>query len=365
MNGQASLRSVLVTGGAGFIGSAVIRHLLSTTDAVVINLDKMTYAANTAAVAECDKHRRHRFVKACVTDREALREIFEQHQPDAVMHLAAESHVDRSIDGPGDFITANIVGTGVLLEVTREYLSSSSGRRANGFRLHHISTDEVFGSLGATGKFSESSPYAPRSPYAASKAAADHLVRAWHATYGIPVVISNCCNNYGPWQFPEKLIPLMIVKALDFQRLPIYGRGEQVRDWLHVEDHARALHMILTRGREGESYNVGADCEKRNIEIVETICDLVDESCPVSGKAPRRELISFVQDRPGHDARYAIDASKAVSELGWRPLETFASGLSTTVKWYLEHQEWWRNIESYRGVRLGLRTPGAESLTIS
>jgi dTDP-glucose 4,6-dehydratase len=270
------------------------------------------------------------------------------------MHLAAESHVDRSIDGPADFIATNVVGTSVLLETVREYLASPAGRKIRNFRFHHVSTDEVFGSLGPNGLFSETSAYAPRSPYAASKAASDHLVRAWNETYGIPVVLSNCCNNYGPWQFPEKLVPLMILKSLGYERLPIYGKGEQIRDWLHVDDHALALHAILTRGRLGESYNVGANCEKRNVEVVEAICDLVDEYASVPGRLPRRSLIGFVDDRPGHDQRYAIDARKISSELGWRPRETFESGLAKTVKWYLSQTQWWRNIESYRGTRLGL-----------
>jgi len=348
--------AILVTGGAGFIGSAVIRHLLAATDAVIINLDKLTYAANRAAIAEFEKHPRYRFVRACVTDRDALKAVFAAHEPDAVMHFAAESHVDRSIDGPADFIATNIVGTGVLLEVVRDDLASAPPRRARGFRFHHISTDEVFGSLGPEGRFTETSPYAPRSPYAASKAASDHLVRAWRETYGLPVVLSNCCNNYGPWQFPEKLIPLMIVKALNYEKLPVYGKGEQVRDWLHVEDHARALHMILTRGALGESYNVGADCERRNIDVVEAVCDLVDENAPGRRGTRRRELIVFSPDRPGHDLRYAIDATKIRSELGWRPQEEFASGLAKTVKWYLGQSDWWRNIDTYRGDRLGLGT---------
>lgn len=356
MSGLADPRAILVTGGAGFIGSAVIRHLLAETDAVIVNLDKLTYAANRAAVAEFEKHPRYRFVRACITDRDALRSIFARHRPVAVMHLAAESHVDRSIDGPSDFIATNIVGTASLLEATREYLASPHGRDVHEFRFHHISTDEVFGSLGPDGRFSEETPYAPRSPYAASKAASDHLVRAWHATYGVPVVLSNCCNNYGPWQFPEKLIPLMIIKALNREKLPVYGNGEQVRDWLHVDDHARALQLILTRGSPGESYNVGANCERRNVEVVEAICDLVDQHVPQAGKPRRRELIAFVTDRPGHDMRYAIDATKIRNELGWRPRESFASGLAGTVRWYLDKSEWWRNIDSYRGGRLGLGT---------
>ena len=345
---------ILVTGGAGFIGAAVIRHLLNNTDAVIVNLDKMTYAANRAAIAEFEKHPRYRFVHACITEQETLRNILASHQPDAVMHLAAESHVDRSIDDPLKFASTNMMGTAVLLEAVRLYLASRAGRPKRNFRLHHISTDEVFGSLDAEGRFSETTPYAPRSPYAASKAGSDHLVRAWHETYGLPVVLSNCCNNYGPWQFPEKLIPLMIIKALNAERLPVYGRGQQVRDWLHVDDHARALHMILTRGELGESYNVGADCERRNLDVVETICDLVDAEVPLESGKRRRELIAFVQDRPGHDTRYAIDASKVRARLGWRPQESFSSGLAKTVQWYVQNAEWWRRIDNYRGSRLGL-----------
>jgi dTDP-glucose 4,6-dehydratase len=346
--------AILVTGGAGFIGAATIRHLLAETDATIINLDKLTYAANPAALAQFEKHPRYRFVKACVTDRAAVKAIFDQHRPDAVMHLAAESHVDRSIDGPADFIKTNIFGTYVLLEAVRDYLSTRSAAEAEQFRFHHISTDEVFGSLGPDGMFSEASAYAPNSPYSASKASSDHLVRAWHATYGIPVVLSNCSNNYGPWQFPEKLIPLMIVKSLNHESLPVYGKGDNIRDWLHVEDHTRALHLVLTRGRPGESYNVGGNSERRNIDVVEAICDLVDDIVPAKGRARRRDLISFVADRPAHDKRYAIDAAKIAGELGWRPREDFASGLEKTVRWYIEHSDWWRNIGSYRGGRLGL-----------
>ena len=351
---QSTPECILVTGGAGFIGSAVIRYLLQNTDATVVNLDKMTYAANRAAIAEFENHRRYRFVRACITDREALQSIFASHQPRAVMHLAAESHVDRSIEDPLIFVSTNVVGTAVLLETVRSYLSSPAGRQMRDFRFHHISTDEVFGSLDAEEQFSEATPYAPRSPYAASKAGSDHLVRAWRETYGLPVVLSNCCNNYGPWQFPEKLIPLMIIKALNREPLPVYGRGEQVRDWIHVDDHARALHIVLTRGELGESYNVGADSEHRNLEVVEAICDLVDEQAPLKDGRRRRELIVFVQDRPGHDQRYAIDARKIRAKLGWRPRESFASGLAKTVQWYLRNAEWWRNIDNYRGGRLGL-----------
>jgi dTDP-glucose 4,6-dehydratase len=352
--------TILVTGGAGFIGSAVIRHILGATGATVINLDKMTYAANPAAIAEFERHPRYRFVKACITDRQALTAIFAEHRPDAVMHLAAESHVDRSIDGPAAFIQTNVVGTFSLLETVRDYVSSLAPAAAQNFRFHHISTDEVFGSLGPSGKFTETSPYSPNSPYSASKACSDHLVRAWHATYGIPAVLSNCSNNYGLWQFPEKLIPLMILKALNYEPLPVYGRGDQIRDWLYVDDHARALYLILTRGRLGESYNVGGDSERSNIEVVEAICDLVDEMAPDTGRAPRRALISFVQDRPAHDKRYAIDAAKIARELGWQPQENFASGLAKTVRWYLDQAEWWQNIRSYRGDRLGLAQAAAQ-----
>ena len=344
---------ILLTGGAGFIGSAVVRYLLRNTGTVVVNLDKLTYAANPAALAEFENHPRYRFVRACITDADALRSIFASHRPAAVMHLAAETHVDRSIDDPLGFVSANVVGTAVLLEAVRSYLASPPGRRAREFRFHHISTDEVFGSL-VEGRFSEITPYAPRSPYAASKAGSDHLVRAWYETYGLPVVLSNCCNNYGPWQFPEKLIPLMIIKALNGKRLPVYGGGQNIRDWIHVDDHAAALYTILTQGKLGQSYNVGADCERRNLEVVETICDLVDEEAPLENGRSRRELITFVEDRPGHDLRYAIDANKIRAEMGWTPRESFASGLAKTVKWYIENAEWWQKIENYRGDRLGL-----------
>jgi dTDP-glucose 4,6-dehydratase len=348
---------ILVTGGAGFIGSAVIRYLLNNTGAVVINLDKLTYAANPAALQEFASHLRYRFVRACITDREALRSVFASHCPGAVMHLAAETHVDRSIDEPMNFVSTNVIGTAILLETVRAYLSSTSRRKKQDFRFHHISTDEVFGSLDEGGgeRFSETTSYAPRSPYAASKAGSDHLVRAWRETYGLPVVLSNCCNNYGPWQFPEKLIPLMTIKALKGETLPVYGRGGQIRDWIHVDDHAAALHTILTRGELGESYNVGADCERRNLEVVQSICDLVDDEAPLEDGSCRRELITFVADRPGHDLRYAIDASKIRTQLGWQPRESFASGLAKTVKWYMEHADWWqRASDSYGGDRLGL-----------
>jgi dTDP-glucose 4,6-dehydratase len=344
------MQTILVTGGAGFIGSAVVRLLLRETAVNVVNLDKLTYAANLEALREAESNPRYRLVKACITDREAVSTILEKHRPDAVMHLAAESHVDRTIDGPEECIRTNILGTFTLLECVRSYLSRAGAPKA--FRFHHISTDEVFGSLGADGAFCETTAYAPRSPYAASKAGSDHLVRAWHATYGLPVVLSNASNNYGPWQFPEKLIPLMIAKALAYEPLPVYGRGEQVRDWLHVEDHARALHLVLTRGRLGESYNVGAQSERRNIEVVKAVCEIVDMLAP--GNRPRSDLITYVTDRPGHDARYAIDPTRIRTQLGWAPRESFESGLARTVEWYLSRRDWWQNIANYRGERLGL-----------
>ncbi|MGB8839809.1 MAG: dTDP-glucose 4,6-dehydratase [Aliidongia sp.] len=345
------MQTIIVTGGAGFIGSAVIRLLLRATEAVVVNLDKLTYAANPLALEGAERHARYRFEQADIADGAAMRAILAKHRPDAIMHLAAETHVDRSIDGPADFIRTNIQGTYTLLEAARDYWTGLAAAQAAQFRFHHVSTDEVFGSLGAEGLFTETTAYDPTSPYSASKAASDHLVRAWHATYGLPVVLSNCSNNYGPWQFPEKLIPLMIAKALRREALPVYGKGENIRDWLHVDDHAGALCLILERGRVGESYNVGGRAERRNIEVVEAICDLVDE---LAGGAPRRALITHVADRPGHDRRYAIDATKIEAELGWRPAESFESGLRATVCWYLDHQDWWQAIGHYRQDRLGL-----------
>ena len=345
------MQTILVTGGSGFIGSAVVRLLLRESEAVIVNVDKLTYAANPLALEGAERHERYRFEHADIADGSGMRAILARHRPDAVMHLAAETHVDRSIDGPADFIRTNILGTYTLLEAAREHWSSLPRDEAAGFRFHHISTDEVFGSLGPEGLFTETTPYDPNSPYSASKASSDHLVRAWHATYGLPVVLSNCSNNYGPWQFPEKLVPLMIIKALRGEGLPVYGRGENIRDWLHVDDHARALWLILQRGRPGESYNVGGGAERRNIDVVEAICDLVDE---LAGPADRRRLVSYVSDRPGHDRRYAIDASKITAELGWAPQQSFESGLRATVRWYLEHREWWQGINHYKQDRLGL-----------
>jgi len=348
---------ILVTGGAGFIGSAVIRYLLNDTDADVVNLDKLSYAANLDSLDGFIGNPRYAFRKADITDPAAMSKAFSEHDPDAVMHLAAETHVDRSIDGPTAFIQSNVVGTFTLLQAALVHWRALSPERQANFRFHHISTDEVFGSLGDEGLFTEETPYDPSSPYSASKAASDHLVRAWHRTYGLPVVLSNCSNNYGPWQFPEKLIPLTITNALLGRELPVYGAGNNVRDWLHVEDHARALHLILTKGTVGESYNVGGNGERRNIEIVEAIADLLDEECdPLPNGAPRRSLIRFVTDRPGHDHRYAIDASKIERELGWKPQFTVESGLAETVRWYVAKRDWWQRLRNnYAGERLGLK----------
>ena len=345
----------IVTGGAGFIGSAVVRHLITDTDHEVLNLDKLTYAGNLDNLAGVADDPRYRFEQADICDAPAVRRIFEEYRPDIVMHLAAESHVDRSIDGPGTFLETNVTGTFVLLEAARRHWAGLAGEAKARFRFHHVSTDEVFGSLGADGFFHEDSPYQPNSPYSATKAASDHLVRAWQHTYGLPTVTSNCSNNYGPYHFPEKLIPLVILNALEGKPLPVYGTGANVRDWLHVEDHARALVTIATQGVVGESYNVGGWNERRNIDVVEAICDLVDEMTPSSDIGPRRRLITFVTDRPGHDGRYAIDASKTKRELGWTPRETFETGLRKTVRWYLDNPAWWGRIRSgvYRGERLG------------
>ncbi len=347
---------ILVTGGSGFIGSALIRFVLRDTDAQVVNVDKLTYAATPEALAEVEGEPRYAFQRLDVCDGPALSRVFAAERPDAVMHLAAESHVDRSIGSPAAFIQTNVVGTYTLLETAHAYWRGLEGAARKRFRFHHVSSDEVYGSLGPSGRFTEATPYAPNSPYSASKAASDHLVRAWHHTYGLPVVMTNCSNNYGPYQFPEKLIPLMIINALEGRALPVYGRGANVRDWLYVEDHARALWTILSEGRVGATYNVGGDSEQRNIEVVGMICDLVDELAPRPGAPPRRELITFVEDRPGHDLRYAIDAARIRAELGWRPRESFATGLRKTVSWYLEHRPWWERIRgsSYDGSRLGL-----------
>ena len=347
---------VLVTGGAGFIGSAVVRQWIRETDAEVVNVDKLTYAGNLASLAEVADDPRHHFERVDITDAPAIASVFDRHRPDAVMHLAAESHVDRSIDGPGAFIQTNVVGTFTLLNAARAYWSSLEGGARDRFRFHHISTDEVYGSLGGDGYFLETTPYQPNSPYSASKAASDHLVRAWHHTYGLPTLVTNCSNNYGPYHFPEKLIPLVILNALAEKTLPVYGKGDNVRDWLYVEDHARALRLVLEKGQVGETYNIGGHNERTNLQVVEAICDLLDELRPEPGKGSRRRLIQFVADRPGHDQRYAIDAGKIERELGWKPVESFESGLRKTVQWYLGHELWWRDVQSggYRQERLGL-----------
>ena len=341
---------ILITGGAGFIGSAVIRHAIRQTGHSVVNLDKLGYAANLASLAPVAADARYAFVKADVADRAAVEAILEQHQPDAIMHLAAESHVDRSIEGPAPFIQTNVVGTYVLLEAARAYRDRLPAARRSAFRFHHISTDEVFGDLGTDGApATESAPYAPSSPYSASKAASDHLARAWQRTYGLPVLVTNSSNNYGPYQFPEKLIPHMILTALHGKPLPVYGDGGQARDWLHVEDHARALLAVIERGRPGETYNVGAHCVRRNLDVVTAICDELDALAPErrpAGARSYRELIAFVEDRPGHDRRYAIDARRIGSELGWRPLESFEAGLRKTIRWYLDNEPWWRDVLS-------------------
>jgi dTDP-glucose 4,6-dehydratase len=349
-------KRLIVTGGAGFIGSAVVRHLLNVTSYEVLVIDKLTYAGNLESIASISQTPRYRFVRADIVTAAKMREVVEDYRPDVIMHLAAESHVDRSIDGPGEFIQTNVVGTYSMLQAALSYWRALSASGKSAFRFHHISTDEVFGSLGAEGFFTETTPYNPNSPYSASKAASDHLVRAWHHTYGLPVIVSNCSNNYGPYHFPEKLIPLMILNALERRELPVYGKGDNVRDWLYVEDHARALLAIVERGRVGESYNVGGNNEKTNLEVVRAVCALVDELAPTKGEGPRERLIKFVQDRPGHDLRYAIDASKIREELGWTPQETFETGLRKTVQWYLENRAWWERIRSglYRGERLGV-----------
>ena len=345
---------IIVTGGAGFIGSAVLRHIVADLDWQALNIDKLTYAGNSASLRDIDGNRRYHFVRADICDHRAMREHFAAFQPDGVIHLAAESHVDRSIDGPASFIETNIVGTYVLLETAREYWSQLPPERKNTFRFHHVSTDEVYGSLEADGLFTETTPYDPQSPYSASKASSDHLVKAWFHTFGLPVVLTNCSNNYGPYHFPEKLIPLVILNALEGKPLPVYGRGENVRDWLYVDDHAKAITLVFRKGRPGETYNIGGRNERTNIDVVRTICEILD------GLRPRAvgtysDLIQFVPDRPGHDWRYAIDASKLENELGWQAAENFETGIRKTVEWYLTNEWWWRPIREakYSGERLG------------
>jgi dTDP-glucose 4,6-dehydratase len=347
--------TIFVTGGAGFIGSAVVRHLLRDTDARVVNIDKLTYAANLESLPGASGNPHYVFEKQCICEGISLRKLFDKYQPDAVLNLAAESHVDRSIDGPGEFIQTNIVGTFTLLqEALRHWRALSPEKRAR-FRFLHISTDEVFGSLAPQGYFTETTAYSPNSPYSASKAASDHLVRAWHKTYDLPIMVTNCSNNYGPYHFPEKLIPHMIIKGLAGENLPVYGDGQNVRDWLYVEDHARALSLVLERGKVGETYNVGGRNERTNLHVVETICDLLDDMAP-SADGLHRRLITFVTDRPGHDRRYAIDASKLERELGWRAQEDFESGIEKTVRWYIEQKGWWKAIldRGYQAKRVGL-----------
>ncbi|MDM8349802.1 dTDP-glucose 4,6-dehydratase [Pseudomonas sp. sp1636] len=374
---------ILITGGAGFIGSAVVRHVIANTSDRVVNLDKLTYAGNLESLEMVSDSLRYAFEQVDICDRAELDRVFCEHQPDAIMHLAAESHVDRSIDGPAEFITTNIVGTYTLLEAARQYWQGLDEQRKAAFRFHHISTDEVYGDLeGPQDLFSETTAYAPSSPYSASKASSDHLVRAWRRTYGLPTIITNCSNNYGPYHFPEKLIPLVILNALDGKPLPIYGKGNQVRDWLYVEDHARALYKVVTEGQVGETYNIGGHNEKQNIEVVHSICDLLDQLRPLNDTVEHcrrgdlaamqtaglpneqphsyKSLITHVQDRPGHDLRYAIDASKIQKELDWAPEETFESGLRKTVEWYLANLEWCRHVQdgSYQRERLGTTEQG-------
>lgn len=350
---------ILVTGGAGFIGSAVIRHIIQNTNNRVLNIDKLTYAGNLESLKEIDQHSNYEFKQIDICNTEQITAAIEVFQPNAIMHLAAESHVDRSIDGPAAFIQTNIVGTYTLLEAARKYWMGLDAEAQQNFRFHHISTDEVYGDLeGTTDLFTETTSYAPSSPYSASKASSDHLVRAWHRTYGLPVIVTNCSNNYGPYHFPEKLIPLVILNALDAKPLPVYGNGQQIRDWLFVEDHARALYKVVTEGVVGETYNIGGHNEKQNIEVVKTICKILDELKPQANGQAYESLITFVKDRPGHDLRYAIDATKIQNELGWTPAETFETGIRKTVEWYLNNLDWCYRVQdgSYQRERLGVNS---------
>jgi len=356
------MKTYFVTGGAGFIGSNFVLNLLNAGNAKIINYDKLTYAGNLETLAPVSDNSNHVFVQGDICDRESVRALLDEHQPDCIINFAAESHVDRSIDDPGEFIQTNIVGTYELLQAARGYWKNLQGSSHEQFRFLHVSTDEVYGSLGATGFFTESTAYAPNSPYAASKAASDHLVRAFHKTYGLPLLTTNCSNNYGPYQFPEKLLPLMIANALSGKPLPVYGDGQQVRDWLYVQDHCEAILTVLQKGIPGEIYNIGGNNEKANLDVVHSICSLLDEMVPDSPHCPHKSLITFVEDRPGHDRRYAIDASKIRDDLGWTPNETFTTGLRKTVSWYLENREWVERVMSgaYRGQRLGLATAKGE-----
>ena len=350
---------ILLTGGAGFIGSAVVRHIIKNTDDEVLNLDKLTYAGNLESLNEISGNPRYQFQQVDICDADKLADVFTMFKPDVVMHLAAESHVDRSIDGPTAFIQTNIVGTYTLLEAARQYWQGLEESKKTHFRFHHISTDEVYGDLeGTTDLFTETTSYAPSSPYSASKASSDHLVRAWQRTYGLPTIVTNCSNNYGPYHFPEKLIPLVILNALDGKPLPIYGKGDQIRDWLFVEDHARALYQVVTQGVVGETYNIGGHNEKQNIEVVKTICKILDELKPQANGQAYESLITFVKDRPGHDLRYAIDATKIQNELGWTPTETFETGIRKTVQWYLNNLDWCHRVQdgSYQRERLGVNS---------
>ena len=351
-------KNILVTGGAGFIGSAVIRYLINETNNNVLNIDKLTYAGNLESLETISSNPRYQFLHADICDKVAMTKAFDDFEPDIVMHLAAESHVDRSIDGPMDFIQTNIIGTYNLLDVARNYWQNLTEDKKTSFRFHHISTDEVYGDLeGTDDLFTEATPYSPSSPYSASKASSDHLVRAWHRTYGLPVVVTNCSNNYGPYHFPEKLIPLVILNALDGKPLPVYGDGKQIRDWLYVEDHARALYLVATTAKVGETYNIGGHNEKQNIDVVKTICTILDNIKPRTDGQSYTQQITFVKDRPGHDLRYAIDASKINKELGWQPQETFESGIQKTVEWYLNNLEWCRHVQdgSYQRERMGVK----------
>jgi len=357
-------QTFLITGGAGFIGSAVVRELVNNTTHNVINVDKLTYAGNLESLSSVETNERYTFLQADICDKAAMDAALEQYQPDIIMHLAAESHVDRSIDGPGEFIQTNVVGTYTLLESARKYwtaLKVTDAEKAKAFRFHHISTDEVYGDLhGVDDLFTETTSYEPSSPYSASKASSDHLVRAWQRTFGLPTLVTNCSNNYGPYHFPEKLIPLMILNALAGKALPVYGDGKQIRDWLYVEDHARALIVVAQQGKVGDTYNIGGHNEKQNIEVVHTLCELLDELRPAIANTAvsvntYKDLVTYVADRPGHDVRYAIDASKIEKELGWVPKETFETGLRKTIEWYLENESWWKRVQngSYQGERLG------------